>query len=64
MVAFVDAHRDSDGVESICAHVRIAPSTYSAHKRRQQDPARRSARAQRDDEPRVEIQRVWEAHFP
>ena len=27
------------------------------------DPTRRSTRAQRDDELRVEIQRVWDEHF-
>jgi transposase InsO family protein len=63
MVAFIDAHRDVDGVESICAQLPIAPSTYYARKAQQQDPTRRSARAQRDDELQVEIQRVWEANF-
>ena len=63
MVAFIDAHRDEDGVESICAQLPIAPSTYYARKAQQQDPTRRSARAQRDDELQVEIQRVWEANF-
>jgi putative transposase len=63
MVAFIDAHRDVDRVESICAQLPIAPSTYYVHKAQQQDPTRRSARAQRDDELRGEIQRVWEANF-
>lgn len=63
MVAFIDAHRDVDGVESICAHLPIAPSTYYAHKAQQRDPARRSVRAQHDATRCVEIRRVWEAHF-
>lgn len=63
MVQFVDDHRDVYGVESICAVVPIAPSTYFLAKARQAEPARRSARAQRDDALRPEIQRVWDAHF-
>jgi transposase InsO family protein len=63
MVAFIDAHRDVDGVESICAQLPIAPSTYYAQKAQQRDPARRSARAQHDATLCVEIRRVWEAHF-
>ena len=62
MVAFVDQHRDVSGVESICAMVPIAPSTYCRHKAQQRDPSRRSARARRDDVLRVEIQRVWDEH--
>lgn len=41
----------------------IAPSTYYAHKAQEADPTRRSARAQRDEELRVEIRRVWETNF-
>ena len=43
MVAFIDAHRDVHGVESICALLPIAPSTYFRHKAQQADPDRRSA---------------------
>ena len=32
MVAYIDAHRDEFGVESICAQLPIAPSTYYAAK--------------------------------
>ena len=45
MVAFIDAHRETYGVEPICALVPIAPSTYSERQARQVDPTRRSARA-------------------
>ena len=62
MVAFVDQHRDVSGVESICAVLPIAPSTYCRHKAQQRDPSRRSARAHRDDVLRVEIQCVWDEH--
>ena len=61
-MAFVDQHRDVSGVESICAVLPIAPSTYCRHKAQQWDPSRRSARARRDDVLRVEIQRVWDEH--
>src|SRR5262245_23187210 len=60
MVAFIDQHRDTYGVEPICAVLPIAPSTYVLRKARHQDAAKRSARAQRDDELRAAIQRVWD----
>ncbi len=59
MVAFIDAHREVHGVESICMLLPIAPSTYFRHKAEQRDPTKRSARAQRDDELRVIILRIW-----
>ena len=59
-VQFIDDHRDAYGVESICTVVPIAPSTYFWHKARHADPTRRSARVQRDDGWRREIQRVWD----
>ena len=58
MVRFIDDHRDAHGIESICAVVPIAPSTYFRHKAQQRDlqpqmpgPARRSA--PRGDSARV-----------
>ena len=60
MVACVDAQRETYGVESICAQLPIAPSTYWRHKAQQGDPTQRSARAQRDDELKIEIRRVWD----
>jgi putative transposase len=62
MVGFITDHRDQYGVEPICAVLPIAPSTYFRHRAQQADPTRRSARAQRDAERRVAIQRVWDAH--
>jgi hypothetical protein len=59
MVAFIDAHREVHGVESICTLLPIAPSTYFRHKAQHADPDRRSARARRDDELRVIILRIW-----
>jgi putative transposase len=62
VVAFVDAQRKVHGVEPICRQLAIAPSTYYRHKRQDADPTTRSARAQRDDDLRLAIQRVWDAH--
>jgi transposase InsO family protein len=62
MVAYMDAHRARFGVESICRVLPIAPSTYHRHRQRQADPARRSARARRDETLRGAIQRVYDAH--
>jgi putative transposase len=62
MVAFIDDHRQTDGVEPICAVLPIAPSTYFRHKGQQRAPAMRSARAQRDDALRAAIQRIWDAN--
>ena len=63
MLAFIDAHRDQYGVESICKHLPIAPSTYYEHKARQSDPGRIPTRQQRDAELRGSIRRVWEENF-
>jgi transposase InsO family protein len=63
MVGFIDDHRRVYGVESICAVLPIAPSTYFRHKAEQADPTRRSARAQRDEELRAIIRRIWTEHF-
>lgn len=62
-MTFIDDHRKDYGVEPICSVLPIAPSTYYSHKAREIDPALRSARAKRDEELRVEIQRVWETNF-
>jgi putative transposase len=62
-VAFIDAHRETYGVEPICAVLPIAPSTYYEAKARDVDPDRRPARARRDDVLKVEIARVWRENF-
>jgi|WetSurMetagenome_2_1015567.scaffolds.fasta_scaffold31968_5 putative transposase len=63
MVAFIDDHRATYGVESICRVLPIAPATYYEHVAMRRDASQRSARAQRDDDLRVAIQRVYDAHF-
>ncbi len=63
MIAFIDAHRDEHGVESICKQLPIAPSTYYEHKSRQVDLTRLPARVQRDAELSGAIRRVWDENF-
>ncbi len=62
MVAFIDDHRKTYGVEPICRVLPIAPSTYFRHKAAQRDPRKRSARAQHDEVLRAIIRRIWEAN--
>lgn len=59
MTEFIDRNRGQYGVESICSMVQIAPSTYYEHTARLRDPERLPARAKRDAELRVEVERVW-----
>jgi putative transposase len=59
MVRFIDDHRTVYGIESICAVVPIAPSTYFRHKAQQRDPTLRSARAHQDAVLRAIILRIW-----
>jgi transposase InsO family protein len=63
MVSFVDEHRGEYGVESICAQLPIAPSTYYECKAREVDPSRLPPRARRDLELSGEIRRVYDENF-
>jgi len=63
MVSFIDAHRQSHGVESICRQPPIAPSTYYEFKARQVDPSRWPPGTRRDAALELEIQRVYEENF-
>jgi transposase InsO family protein len=63
MVQFIDDHRATYGVEPICRVLPIAPATYYEHRARARDPAKRSARAQRDDVLREHIRRVFDENF-
>ena len=63
MVSFISDHRAEYEVESICANMPIAPSTFYEHKAREDDPDRLPDRAKRDLELSVDIQRVWEDNF-
>ena len=63
MRAFIDEHRDADGVEPICKVLPIAPSTYRAYAARRVNPALKAARAQRDTVLAGHLQRVFRDHF-
>jgi putative transposase len=63
MIAFIDDHREVYGVEPICKVLPIAPSTYHAHIAQRIDASKRSARAQRDAELKIEVQRVFAENF-
>jgi transposase InsO family protein len=62
VVGFINDHRTTYGVESICRLLPIAPSTYYRHRARHLDPTKRSVRAQRDDVLKAIIQRIWREH--
>ena len=63
MIAFIDDHRTSHGVEPICRELPIAPSTYHAEIARRADPLIAPPRVRRDVALRGEVRRVWEANF-
>jgi transposase InsO family protein len=63
MVKYIDERREVHGVESICAVMPIAPSTYYEQKARELDPARAPARDRRDAQLRPEVYRVWDKNF-
>jgi len=63
MVAFIDQHRDTYGVEPICAQLPIAPATYDRAKLHDRAPKRRAPRVRRDEPLRTAIQQTWDAHL-
>ncbi|QUM74615.1 IS3 family transposase [Sphingopyxis granuli] len=58
VMSFIDSHREELGIEPICRELAVAPSSYHEHAARLADPAKRSARARRDDEIKQQIKRV------
>ncbi len=63
MLGFIDAHRGDYGVEPICKVLPIAPSTVRRHTARAAEPAKLSARAQRDAGLKADIRRVFDENF-
>jgi putative transposase len=63
MIAFIDDHRETYGVEPICRVLPIAPSTYHAHAAQRADPDKLPSRAKRDTALKAEIRRVFEENF-
>ena len=62
MIAFIEENRDI-GVEPICKHLRIAPSTFYDHIAKRANPDLLSDRAKRDKTLRPEIARAWEQNY-
>jgi putative transposase len=60
MVAFIDSHKGTFGVESICMQLPIAPSTYYEHQARERDPGRLPRRYRQDAALRQDVKRVHE----
>ena len=63
MIAFIEENRDDIGVEPICKHLPIAPSTFYDHMAKRANPDLLSDRARRDKALRPEIERVWEQNY-
>ena len=63
MVTYIDAHKETHGVEPICAQLPIAPSTYYQHRARRANPALLPPRAKRDAELREKIRKVWTDNY-
>jgi putative transposase len=61
VMSFIDSHRKELGIEPICRELAVAPSSYHEHGARLADPAKRSARARRDDEIKQQISQVHAA---
>ncbi|WP_459987153.1 IS3 family transposase [Komagataeibacter kakiaceti] len=60
MTRFIEEHRQTYGVGSICRVLSIAPSAYYAYRARQENPC---VRSQKDKELCHEICRVWNDNF-
>ena len=63
MVSFIDQNRKNYGVESICAQLPIAPSTYYEAKTKQSNPDKVCPRKKRDMELKPEIAAIWEDNY-
>ena len=63
MIAFIEENRDAIGVEPICKHLPIAPSTFYDHMAKRTNSDLLSDRAKRDKALRPEIERVWEQNY-
>ncbi|ENB56114.1 integrase core domain protein [Escherichia coli P0298942.6] len=56
----LDKLREQYGVGPVCSELHVAPSTYYHCQQQRHHPEKRSARAQRDDWLKKEIQRVYD----
>ncbi|KQI67423.1 hypothetical protein AN189_15925 [Loktanella sp. 3ANDIMAR09] len=60
MIRFIEDHRADHGVEPICPVLPIAPATFYDHLAKRAAPPRLSDRAKRDEDLKLEIERVFE----
>nr|WP_187531545.1 IS3 family transposase [Escherichia coli] len=60
MMLLLDKLREQYGVGPLCSELHIAPSTYYHCQQQRHHPDKRSARAQRDNWLKKEIQRVYD----
>ncbi|WP_432264099.1 IS3 family transposase [Escherichia coli] len=60
MMPLLDKLHEQYGVGPVCSELHIAPSTYYHCQQQRHHPDKRSARAQRDDWLKREIQRVYD----
>ncbi|MEB6617827.1 IS3 family transposase [Escherichia coli] len=60
IMPLLDKRREQYGVGPVCSELHIAPSTYYHCQQQRHHPDKRSARAQRDDWLKKEIQRVYD----
>ncbi|HCT7396743.1 TPA: IS3 family transposase [Escherichia coli] len=60
MMPLLDKLREQYGVGPLCSELHIAPSTYYHCQQQRHHPDKRSARTQRDDWLKKEIQRVYD----
>ncbi|AXZ40659.1 IS3 family transposase [Escherichia coli] len=60
LMPLLDKLREQYGVGPLCSELHIAPSTYYHCQQQRHHPDKRSARAQRDDWLKKEIQRVYD----
>jgi putative transposase len=59
----VDTLSDEYGVGPVCHELDIAPSSYYRHREHQLHPDKRSHRDRRDDQLKLEIQRVYDENY-
>ncbi|HAV7755474.1 TPA: IS3 family transposase [Escherichia coli] len=60
LMPLLDKLREQYGVGPVCSELHVAPSTYYHCQQQRHHPEKRSARAQRDDWLKKEIQRVYD----
>ncbi len=63
MIAFIDGHRATYGVEPICRVLKIAPSTFHAHASRRRRPDKVPPRVQRDAALKPQLLRAFSESF-